>query len=83
MRPRSDRFRFRDVERDEREAEAIALTGMQHMLILTGEDRRTTPPEYLGEAVAVFVAALEALAAGWNGVARTQPATTARAKASA
>jgi len=38
----------------EREAEAIARTGMQHVLILTGEDRRTTPPEYLRDAVAVL-----------------------------
>ena len=35
----------------EREAEAIARTGMQHVLILTGEDRRVTPPDYLGDAV--------------------------------
>ncbi|MFT3847124.1 MAG: radical SAM protein [Propionivibrio sp.] len=38
----------------EREAEAIARTGMQHVLILTGEDRRATPPAYLREAVALL-----------------------------
>ena len=38
----------------EREAEAIARTGMQHVLILTGEDRRATPIEYLCDAVAVL-----------------------------
>ena len=38
----------------EREAEAIARTGMQHVLILTGEDRRATPLEYLCDAVAVL-----------------------------
>ena len=38
----------------EREAAAIARTGMQHVLILTGEDRRITPPDYLADAAAVL-----------------------------
>lgn len=35
----------------EREAVAIARTGMQHVLLLTGEARRETPMDYLVEAV--------------------------------
>jgi 2-iminoacetate synthase len=38
---------------DETEAEfkAIASTGLEEILLLTGESRRESPPEYIGEAV--------------------------------
>jgi len=42
--------RVLDLDAIEAEAEAIARTGMQHVLILTGEDRRITPPEYIAAA---------------------------------
>lgn len=35
----------------EQEARVIAATGMQHLLLLTGESRQATPMEYLTEAV--------------------------------
>ena len=35
----------------ETEARAIARTGMQHLLLLTGEAREVTPPDYLEAAV--------------------------------
>lgn len=42
--------RVLDLDAIEAEAEAIARTGMQHVLILTGEDRRITPPDYIAAA---------------------------------
>lgn len=35
----------------EKEAQAIAQTGIQHLLLLTGESRKATPMEYLIDAV--------------------------------
>ncbi|OGJ89464.1 MAG: thiamine biosynthesis protein ThiH [Candidatus Raymondbacteria bacterium RifOxyC12_full_50_8] len=37
-----------------REAEEIARTGMRHVLILTGESRKHTPPRFVGECVAIL-----------------------------
>ena len=39
------------LEEIEAEAEAIARTGMQHILLLTGEARQVTPMDYLESAV--------------------------------
>lgn len=39
------------MEQIRREAATIAATGLKHILILTGESRRYTPPEYLVECV--------------------------------
>lgn len=39
------------LEQIENEARAIARTGMQHVLVLTGEARKITPMDYLVEAV--------------------------------
>ncbi|PID72349.1 MAG: 2-iminoacetate synthase ThiH [Desulfobulbus propionicus] len=39
------------MEEIEKEAAAIASTGIQHLLLLTGESRRATPINYLVEAV--------------------------------
>lgn len=36
------------------EAEIIYKSGMRHVLILTGEDRSRTPPEYISEAVHIL-----------------------------
>ncbi|HOJ78783.1 MAG TPA: 2-iminoacetate synthase ThiH [Bacillota bacterium] len=41
-------------EEVEREAEALARTGLRHILILTGESRRETPVAYLGECVQIL-----------------------------
>jgi 2-iminoacetate synthase len=38
----------------EKEAQAIAATGLQHLLILTGESRVHTPPSYIGDCVKVL-----------------------------
>ena len=43
-----NRLTIADIEK---EAAAIKATGMQHILILTGESRQATPPAYLKEAV--------------------------------
>mgnify|MGYP001547581202 CR=1 FL=1 len=40
-----------DMEEIERELEAIAATGLQEILLLTGESRTMSPVEYIGEAV--------------------------------
>lgn len=40
-----------DFEALDREAEAIAATGIRHILLLTGEDKRQTPLPYLEETV--------------------------------
>lgn len=37
-----------------REAETIAATGLRHILALTGESARHTPPEYLGQCVEIL-----------------------------
>ncbi len=39
------------LEDIEREAGAIAASGMRHLLLLTGEAREVTPPDYLEEVV--------------------------------
>ena len=39
-----------DFEEIEREMDAIADTGLEEVLILTGESRRMSDPEYIGEA---------------------------------
>lgn len=39
------------IEEIDKEAQAIAKTGMQHVLVLTGESIKATPIEYLIEAV--------------------------------
>lgn len=38
----------------EQEGRVIAATGLQHLLILTGEDRKQTPVSYIGECVGVL-----------------------------
>lgn len=38
----------------QKEAEAIAQTGMRHILVLTGESRSKAPPEYIREAVSII-----------------------------
>jgi 2-iminoacetate synthase len=42
------------VEKIRQEAEAIAATGMRHILVLTGESRSVASPEYVREAVSVI-----------------------------
>jgi 2-iminoacetate synthase len=38
----------------EEEAQAIRRTGMQHLLVLTGEAPEITPPDYIGSALALL-----------------------------
>lgn len=40
-----------DMDEIERELQAIAATGLQEILLLTGESRTMSPVEYIGEAV--------------------------------
>ncbi len=48
-----NRFERSKLSMDEIESNAaeIARTGMKHILILTGESRKDTPPEYIADAV--------------------------------
>ncbi|MDZ4164001.1 MAG: 2-iminoacetate synthase ThiH, partial [Smithellaceae bacterium] len=46
--------RVLSLEEVEREAKAIAETGIQHVLILTGESRRHSPLSYLRECVSLL-----------------------------
>lgn len=41
-------------EEIESEARAIRKSGIRHVIILTGENRRATPPEYVAEAVQIL-----------------------------
>jgi 2-iminoacetate synthase len=41
-------------EKIRQEAEAIAATGMRHILVLTGESRPVASPEYIREAVSII-----------------------------
>ncbi|EOS57781.1 2-iminoacetate synthase ThiH [Paenibacillus barengoltzii] len=43
-----------DMQEVEREAEAIAATGIRHILLLTGESRKDSPVEYLRDCVKVL-----------------------------
>lgn len=43
--------RVLSLQEVEREARAIAETGIEHVLILTGESRRHSPPTYIGECI--------------------------------
>ena len=38
----------------ETEAKAIAASGIRHIIILTGESRRATPPEYIADAIKIL-----------------------------
>ncbi|GFK92675.1 2-iminoacetate synthase [Fundidesulfovibrio magnetotacticus] len=42
------------LEEVEAEALAIAATGLKHILILTGEDRKQTPPAYMADCIRVL-----------------------------
>ncbi len=42
-----------DTEEVDREAKAIALSGLKHILLLTGGSRRESPPEYITECVSI------------------------------
>ena len=42
------------MEEIETEARAIAASGIRHIIILTGESRRATPPEYIADAVKIL-----------------------------
>ncbi|MDI6726891.1 MAG: 2-iminoacetate synthase ThiH [Smithellaceae bacterium] len=46
--------RVLSLEEVEREATAISETGIQHVLALTGESRRHSPPSYIGECVTIL-----------------------------